>query len=116
MASPGTYDANAQRLAKPLLVTEGGFDYMPVTTVAGGPTNIIATRICRLYNSGAAQTNATNVYDAQNPQSPVAGELIWSEVLGASEVRDLQFPLKRNLCVQMAGTLTASTAVFATFE
>jgi hypothetical protein len=109
------YDLNAQRGAKPLIVSEGGIDYFVVTTTAASPTNFVATRICRLYNSGGAQTNATNVYDCVNPLSPQASELVWSEILGANEVRDLQLPIRRNLCVEMAGTLTASSTVLATF-
>lgn len=104
------------RNAKPLNTSAGGAAYLLVnSTAATYPQGTQPTYLGRLVNSGAAQTAALKVYDSATPASPQASELIFSIVLGANAVVDLEIPLVRGLSVQMAGALTASTVVLVTW-
>lgn len=108
------------RLAKSLDASDGGRDYLLVnSTSVFYPQGVQPTRVCRITNNGAAQTNAVNIYDSATPNNPAVGELVYSVVLGVSGSAtgqvDLQLPLKLGLAVKMAGALTSGTAVLVSW-
>lgn len=114
--------SQAYRTAKALDVSDGGRDYLAISdTAAHYPVGAQPNRVCRVINGGAgtAQTNALNIYDSATPESPQAGELIWSGILGSSitaaGIVNLQIPLKQTLVAKMAGAVTASTVVLVTW-
>lgn len=80
-----------------LITSVGGVDYARLATAAGTAVQLAkgsAGRVCRIINTGAAQTNAVAVYDSA---TAATGPLLWSGTLGAGAVLDLQVVAKNGI-------------------
>ena len=88
----------------------GGTQYFALTAAMGTTPQVIKTasaRLCKIVNPGAAQTATVSVYDTASNSSSGA-QLLWSGVLAAAEVIDIQIPAVHGLMVSASVAVTGS--------
>lgn len=79
------------------LIVGSSVDYARSVTADGTAVKSAKTtagRVCKIINTGAAQTNGFAVYDSA---TAAAGPILWSGTLSAGQVVDLQVVAKNGI-------------------